>query len=257
MSFPRTLSWMGVVALALVPAFGCSSSPAKSSGPPAPTGTQNPGTPPPNQLQGHDTNPYGVAYPTANLGTSARKGTVAGNVIANYKFLGYPNADPSQTTNVGQGLQTVALADYFDPQVKTYKLLHLGVAAVWCVPCNDETNALAGALTQQLAQSGVVFVQALDDGPTLGIGATPTNLNAWISGVGRAVKPAPPINFTDVLDPGNANLGAFFPAAAIPWNAYIDPRTMEILYADVGYSGDPQGDAQTWLDWISKNPPSY
>jgi hypothetical protein len=38
-----------------------------------------------------------------------------------------------------------------------------------------------------------------------------------------------------MLDPGNQNLGVFFDAAAIPFNANIDARTMEILSTDVGF----------------------
>jgi hypothetical protein len=59
-----------------------------------------------------------------------------------------------------------------------------------------------------------------------------------------------------VLDPGNNNLGVFFDAAAIPWNANIDVRTMEILSAGVGYDGTEKADIQTWVDWVGSNPPS-
>jgi hypothetical protein len=251
---------LGLLALALTPFFACSSTtPTTGGGNPPPGGTGNPppnptstgpqGTPAPTPM-GHDANPYGAAYPAANVGYAARMGNVAGNQIKNYKFIGYPNADTSK------GLQTVALADYFDPQGKTQipggatgiKIIHLGVAAVWCVPCNDETDAIV-PLVASLAQKGVVFVQALDDGPIQGTGATTGDLNGWVS---RHRS-----NFTEMLDPANANLGQFFDAAAIPWNAEIDARTMEILQAGVGYSGDVAGDIQPYLDWVNHNPPSY
>ena len=57
-----------------------------------------------------------------------------------------------------------------------------------------------------------------------------------------------------MLDPGVKNLGVFFDAAAIPWNADLDARTMEILQDGVGYE-DPTA-VQTWLDWVAANPPT-
>jgi len=185
-----------------------------------------------------------------NLGHKVRgidgAGNVAktpGSVMKNYKFLGYPNADKSK------GLQTVALADYYDPTGKTFKVIHLIVAGVWCSPCNQETDALVKALSdpaQAYDKKGVVFLQALDDGPVQGTGAKKTDLDNWIT--------SHKTTFTSVLDPNNANLGAFFDAAAIPWNANLDARTMEILDAGVGYE-DPAG-VQPWLDWVAQNPPS-
>jgi hypothetical protein len=46
-------------------------------------------------------------------------------------------------------------------------------------------------------------------------------------------------NFTEMLDPGLHNLGHFFDAAAIPWNADVDVRTMELLDSSVGFSDVP------------------
>src|SRR4051794_13052838 len=67
------------------------------------TGTSNPAPPQDMGLvaPGGDTNPTGVSYPTANVGYNARKGNKPGNVINNYKFLGYPNSD------ISKGLQPV------------------------------------------------------------------------------------------------------------------------------------------------------
>jgi len=168
-------------------------------------------------------NPDGVAYPTpaGGYGDSARKGKTPGSIIQNFKFFGYPNADESK------GLQTIALADYYDPCRKRFKLLHLSVAAVWCEPCNEETVALVAAKASLDAEQ-VVIVQALSDGPTKNVPATTADLKYWIS--------ENMSNFTEMLDPNLANLGTFFNAAAVPWNADIDPRTMEILDDGTGYA---------------------
>jgi hypothetical protein len=175
------------------------------------------------QMATRDANPDGVMYPQppGGYGHTVRLGSQAGSVIQNFQFRGYPNGDPSG------GLKNVALADFFDPCNKRYKVLHISVAAVWCVPCNQETADMVaggGAFEKQ----GVVFVQALDEGTSVGTGAAPSNLDYWIA----RYHP----NFTEVLDPEVANFGVFIEAAAVPWNADVDVRTMELLDANVGYS---------------------
>jgi hypothetical protein len=178
---------------------------------------------------GHNANPDGVAYPmpAGGYGRNARSGNTAGSVIQNFKFLGYP--DP---TNTSGGLQTISLADYYDPCQKRYKLLHITVAGVWCGPCNMETDAIVAAKSQ-LDSEKIVVVQALDDGPMEGTNATVTDLTNWINDHRST--------FPEMLDPGLHNLGGFFQANAIPWNADIDVRTMEILASGVGEE-DPTTD---------------
>ena len=103
-------------AFALTALFACSSSSTVNSGGTPQDKGVDPGT---GQTQqpgaGSETNPYGVAYPTTNIGYKARNGSNAGNIIKNYKFLGYRNGDPSK-------LETISLADYFDPQTKHVRL---------------------------------------------------------------------------------------------------------------------------------------
>jgi hypothetical protein len=71
--------------------------------------------------------------------------------------------------------------------------------------------------------------------------------------VGKLVNGAP-VNFTMMLDPDVKNLGQFFDAAAIPWNANIDARSMEILTAGVGYNPRITAEVDQWLQWIDANP---
>jgi hypothetical protein len=191
---------------------------------------------------GHDVNPDGVAYPKLAIGKNARSGTstkpIPGNVIQNFKFLGYPNADPSK------GLQTISLADYYDPCQKRAKMLHITVAGVWCTYCNAETSDIV-ADKAQLDSERIIILQALDDGLAVGVPATQANLNYWVS----VHRPT----FTEVLDPGLHNLGGFFQASAIPWNADIDVRTMEILTSSVGEE-NPATDFQAPLALTSEAP---
>ena len=200
------------------------------AGPDAPSGLVN-------------VNPDGVTYPApaGGYGHNARKGKTPGSIIQNFKFFGYPGADESK------GLQTIELADYYDPCGKRLKLLHLSVAAVWCEPCNEETVALVAAKAQLDAQK-VVLVQALSDGPTKNVPATTGDLKFWIN--------ENKSNFTEMLDPNLANFGVFFDAAAVPWNADVDPRTMEILDDGTGYAGNATSELQPGLA-AAAQPPDY
>jgi hypothetical protein len=184
-------------------------------------------------------NPDGVPYPTSNIGRSARSGSTPGDVIQDFTFQGYPNADTSK------GLQPVSLADYYDPCGKRFKMLHLTVAGAWCVPCAEETDALVAAKSQ-LASERIAVVQALGDGPTEGVAATVTDLDNWIAKHGS--------NFTEMLDPNLTNLGAFFNAATVPWNCDIDPRTMEIIRESTGWPGDLNSDLQPSLTALPATP---
>jgi hypothetical protein len=166
-----------------------------------------------------DTNPDGVPYPTDNIGTIARKQDVAGNRISNYKFLGYPNAD------IGGGLQPISLAQYFDPTGEKYKIIHIQASGVWCTFCQQETRA-AVPLKADFEAKKAVWLVSLAEGSVRGTASKPADLDQWIN-----TFKSP---FTHWLDPGNANLGPFYDASALPWNANIDATTMEILTAGTG-----------------------
>lgn len=192
-------------------------------------------------IAGHDTNPDGVPYPApaGNYGTSPRAGKTPGSIIANLSFLGYPNGDSSK------GLQVVSLADYYDPCGKRLKLLHLSVAGVWCDHCIQETMAFVAAQSS-LGSQGVVVLQALSDGTVQGVGATRQDLDYWVG----QFRPT----FTEVLDPGPTQLAGFFNASAIPWNADVDPRTMELVDSTTGWVGDVMVEIQPGLDAVGSKP---
>jgi hypothetical protein len=190
-------------------------------------------------------------YPTTNIGTMQRGVNANGNplstpgsVIANFKFLGYPNADSSN------GLQTISLSDYYDPTASRFKVLHIMAVAEWCDPCNVETSTLVTDLATPATDfeaQGVVYLQTLIEGNTANIPATQADLNDWIA------REHP--TFTEALDPGASELGVFFQASAVPFNADIDVRSMEVLQAAVGQE-DPAA-VKVWIDWVSSNPPAY
>jgi AhpC/TSA family len=226
-----SLRTVSAIALLFLPsALACGS--ANQAAPPAPTGDG--GVPAAAAV-----NPDGVPYPSSSGGHSARAGSTPGSVIQDFSFQGYPDADESK------GLQTISLANYYDPCGKRLKLLHLTVAGAWCVPCGDETDALVAAKAQ-LASERVTVIQVLGDGPTEGVTATVMDLDNWISKHGS--------NFTEMLDPNLANLGSFFNAANVPWNCDIDPRTMEIIHESTGWPADLNTELQPALTALPATP---
>ena len=209
-----------------------------SSGSPAASGEGDAG-----DDGGTDLNPDGVPYPSpaGGYGHTPRSGSTPGSIIQNFQFQGYLNGDDTQP------LTTISLANYYDPCNKRYKLIHLSVAAVWCVPCNEETTDLVAAQASLESQQ-IVVLQALDQGAVEGTAATVSDLQYWIN--------EHMSNFTEMLDPGLHNFGGFFNAAAIPWNADVDPRTMELLDSSDGYSGSAQLEVEQGLSDIAKPTPS-
>ena len=241
MALSRLVPVVGAV-LSLLLGVGCSSSSTSSS----PTPLQDKGIDPgagtgtasPVPGQGTEVNPYGVAYPTKNLGYQARAGNRPGSIMRNYKFLGYRDGDRSKT-------EVISMADYFDPEMKAHKVIHFSAGALWCPPCNAEAEALVPEIAG-LKTKKVTVIQAIIEGDARGSGSTADDLNVW--------QQRHKINFTIFLDPQQGNLGQFFEAAAIPWNAYLDARSMEVLESGVGYNSDQASTYEMWSKWIDANP---
>lgn len=190
--------------------------------------------------QGSEVNKYGKAYPTNNLGYQARAGTRPGNIMRNYKFLGYVDGDPAK------GKTVISLADLYDPEMREVKLISFSAGALWCPPCNEEAKTLV-PLMPSLKTKKIAVVQAIIEGGARGTASTLTDLDDW--------QQRHKINFTIFLDPAQQNLGQFFNAAAVPWNAMLDARSMEILTSAVGF--DPAQlpkDMDKWSAWIDANP---
>ena len=235
-----------LVVLASGSVGGCSSSSSQDPG--LATGGSG-------DIQGHDTNPDGVAYPSTNLGTKASTSDPSkdivgkpGNTMSNFKFYGYPDG------NVSKGLQPVALADYFDPTHKKWKLIHVQAAGTWCVWCQRETIATV-PIYQKLSSEGVAWLTAVVEGGTPGSAASQKDLDHWVT----TYKPT----FPTVVDPGNHSFGTFFNAGGLPWNANVDPANMEILSAGEGApssdgssvtSMDVSNEVEPWIAFLAKHP---
>lgn len=234
---------LGVSAVAAFLLAGCSSPAPQVS---VDSGVPDPGVDPNNPNKCADKNPAGDCYPTLNQGYNPRKGSVAGNRIPNFKFIGYRTADGAKTPSTGP-TETIQLADYFDPTGTKYKVLRVIVGAVWCGPCNAEADYLvANNLATDLGKDGAVFLAALSDGPVAGTGATLEDLQGWITKHNT--------DTIEMLDPGVKNLGVFFPSSAVPFNATIDARSMEILAVELGFNAQMKADVTKWISWTKANP---
>ena len=191
-------------------------------------------------VAGRDANPDGVTYPTSDLGGRARQGTTPGARIPNFTFRGYPDS------NRANGLQTVSLADFYDPSQVRYKLLHVMAAVAWCPHCAAQTQAMVQA-APQLTQAGLVIVQTLMEAPDPSRALTLSDLSDWIDRFGTP--------FTVVFDVEGRRLSTIVDLEAVPWNGFIDTRTMEILDAGQGELTDYSGHVQGLLQWVDQNPP--
>ena len=232
----KTARFFAPLAVALLAACSSSTpSTASSTGGPQDPGVQGNGDT--SAAAAPDTSPDGVPYPTDNIGTGARQGDRPGNKMVNYKFLAYPNGD------VSKGLQPVSMASFFDPKGVKYKLIHIQASGSWCVYCVEETKVVA-PMRQTLADRKVAWIISLAEGKTPGTPATTSDLDKWM-----AQYKAP---YTHFLDPGNRNFGPFYDAAALPWNANINARTMEILESHVGATTTEAAILSEVDNWLGK-----
>lgn len=184
-------------------------------------------------------NPDGLEYPTEDLGARARSGDKPGQRIPNFSFRGYPDSDTSG------GLKVVSMADFYDPEGKRGKLLHLIAAVAWCPHCAAATDEVVAVLPQWKAK-GLVAMQTMMEGYN-GNPISLEELDRWVS--------SHRTSFTVVFDSGGRRLSSVADVSAVPWNALIDLRTMEVLSV---LRGEPQ-DYEEWvgggLEWVGSNEP--
>lgn len=226
----------------VVMALGCSSTAD------APTGAASTGA------DGSDTNRYGVAYPTKNLGVVPRAGGIPGSIIRNARFQGHRAAAPGTVVLPGAP-EAISLAEYFDPELRNqsvagtpYRVLHILLAFVWCTPCNEEAKEIV-PLARSMAERGALFLTALVEGPVIGRPAELVDLGGWVQ------KHRP--THTHVLDPGAAGFAGFFDSSVAGFNLDVDLRSMEILYAGIGKPPDIKAHVEKWLNWTMENPPQF
>jgi hypothetical protein len=210
----RKTTWAGArSALAAACLVACSSDADTLAGRDGAEG----GTPSTPVLLGRGTptaNPYGVAYPTENLGWVARGAAVQGNIIANLPLKG---SAPGSSA-----IEMVHLSTFLDPEKRTHELL-LIVAAE---PKNPPAEELFAALEKEPV-NGLVTLAVV--GRAGGSPATRPATEADLAPV-REAHPGVWV----LLDPDYAAFGAAFDTTASPWIAMVDTRNMEIVASGVG-----------------------
>ena len=192
------------------------------------------------EVQPSSPNPEGIAYPTEDLGARPRSTSAPGQRIPNFAFQGYPDSDRSQ------GLRVVSMADLFDPSGSKRKVLHLMAAVAWCPHCSAQTDAM-GKVHESLRAKGVQVVQALMAGYEPSWAISLEDLDRWVD--------AHATPFTVVFDVEGKRLSTVASVSAVPWNALIDLRSMEVLKAHPGSPADYEAWVEAGLDWVAENPP--
>ena len=185
-------------------------------------------------VDGRTSNPEGAAYPTDNWGLAPREGNVAGQTLPNFTFRGYLSSD------VAAGIQSVSMADYYDPSGTRTRVLLLMVGVMWCPHCNAATEQLVG-LTPWLQVEGAAVVQVLIEGNDPGFGPDRCELADWVE--------EKRTSFPVLLDVGARRIGQYVNIDGVPWNAIVDPRTMEVLGTATGTQA-----VRDALAWVDANP---
>lgn len=189
------------------------------------------------------TNPDGVAYPTDHIGGHAHRSKLAGDRIPNFTFQAYVNGDRAA------GLRTIALADYFDPQQKRNKILHIEVSAVWCTICSSVTKETV-KVKEELAKEGVVYVEVMTAGSRPGAGPSLGEVDDWVT---RHQS-----NITTAIDVGARRLaGIGVDPGVRPWDIVVDTRSMEILESSGGSPLDVAAYDRSYLKVVASYDPPY
>ncbi len=190
----------------------------------------------------HETNPDGVPYPTDHIGSRARVGKNPGDRIPNLTFQAYVDGDKS-------ALKTVSLADFYDPTSKKYKILHIEGAATWCAICGEVADATT-IVKPAFEPKGIVYLEVLVSGATQYRGPSADELNGWVD--------AHHSNYTTAFDVRARRMSTVgVDGSQMPYDIYVDLRTMEIDESSPGAPSDIGTYDQKKLQDITGRPPAY
>jgi hypothetical protein len=163
-------------------------------------------------VAGRDRNPEEISYPAGEMGASL------GNVFPNFSFRGFRGSGSSD-------IETVSIADFYDPDRKRHKLLNVMVAAMWC-PVTKGQTALMASDVPLLRPEGLEVVQAIMDGPRKATAPDRCDVEDWIERW--------ELTFPVVFDVFAKRVGTVLTIEGVPWNALIDTRTMQVISAFFG-----------------------
>lgn len=189
---------LALVLTAVPPSVGaCSSDPDELEDPDLPVVTAN---------------PDGVPYPADHIGGRERAATRPGDRMPNFTFRAY------RAGRAG-GLETVSMAEYFDPDQRRHKVLHVQLAATWCAVCSAELSATV-PVTERLKEEGIVFLEIVVSGASAGIGPSFEEIDSWVD--------RHQTNFPTAIDVRARRLGPLGVSGSVmPHDILVDTRTME------------------------------
>jgi hypothetical protein len=194
-------------------------------------------------MPARSTNPDGLPYPTDHIGGHAHRSKTAGDRIPNFTFQAYVNGDRAA------GLQTISLADYFDPQQKRNKILHIEVSAVWCTICSSVTQETV-KIKEELAKEGVAYLEVMTAGSRPGAGPSLGEVDDWVT---RHQS-----NITTAIDVSARRLaGIGVDSGVRPWDIVVDTRSMEILESSGGSPLDVAAYDRSYLKAVASYNPPY
>ena len=172
-------------------------------------------------------------------------GLEIGRSIPNFKFVGYANyMEPAN----GQALQYLEMSDFYNPTGEEVfpadspygpntpkpRALLLDISAVWCGPCNYESEVVLHELYPGMKAAGGHFLAVLVESDNGGEPATYFELENWAASYD--------VSYTLVLDPTwqtKSLLGGGYPT-----NIIIRTRDMKIIDRISGVpTNDPQDTA--------------
>ena len=186
-------------------------------------------------------NPRGQAYPEDHLGTRQRQGRTPGDRIANLSFRGLRRG-----ATAGSELETLSLADYYDPTATDHSVLYIFAAASWCAICARVARELESHGAELEARGARILV-VLVNGESQGAGPSLGEFEQFAQ--------RHPVPLDLAVDVRATALGAYG-LQGVPFNLLIDARSMEILDASVG-----EADLDTYVgagtSFTAANPVSY
>lgn len=171
----------------------------------------------PEELLSDSNGASGADYPEGPYGTDK------GDLAANSTFRGW--REPLTSEHTSATLEDISFSDYYDPSGRTYELLLVNSAALWCSVCQSEHRTLPEHYAEYSGR-GLALVSALFQDEA----ANPADLNDLKAWVERFDVPYPM-----GLDP-DFQLGVYATADSAPLNLLVDARSMQIIEKFIGDS---------------------
>lgn len=108
---------------------------------------------------------------------------------------------------------------------ESHRFTVVSIAALWCVPCQEESRQLAARVSTPYASRGVRLLQIIVDGNPPGSSFTPAQCQQWVDTYGL-------VN-VELIDPGGHLTNGRFPSGALPSTLIVDD-TGRIRYREDG-----------------------